>query len=395
MKRKCWVLICFITNLCHQGIQGSVHIQSEPVYGDRVVPEYQETEDSDRLPGDNVLPHLNMLNKPVVQEVLAKANANLDQIIKEQEPQPEEVGPENSVIEIPEEPARVLPKKPKKNNTRNLPPVNLPLFEQPALPSAAFSSRNAQVFSENAHFANRLSSLPTVSLPSNSTAAATLMAGLKVRPGSEMRLPIRIDYAFLGPNKAVVEMTGCEAFVTVNADLNVSRLYGELGNISCRAPKGETFNIPMRAHLIDQNDNYVGIEGTTVLNGKGAAALMSFLSDGTSAFGKAMSAAQVSTQVQTTPEGAGVSGANVSGDKDKYIAGQTIAGATGKFLNWSFEFYQSMQPTVEVASGRKVFLLTDGEAQIPKIFFAKTDDLSAKNRINTNKTLMSTGATKP
>lgn len=377
---------------------GVGEILSSPLFGDKVVPEYEENAQQDLLPGDNVLPHLDMRQDPLLQTVLSKADKKLVEMLQEHNAKTEPAG---TTVETHPEPDRVVPdtsasspassgsgrRSVNRGRVQAPPPVNI----NPAQPPSPFAGRNAQVFHRNLTFATRLKRVPTVNIPSNSVALATVVAGVKVRNSRKMRMPIRLDYAFLGPNKAVVEMTGCEAFVNVASDIHVSRIYGEIGNLSCKAPDGETMNIPFQAHLIDNQDNFVGVEGTTVLNGKMEAGLMAFLSDATSAFGKAMAAAQVTTQVQTTQDGPGISGSNVTGDKNKYIAGQTISGATGRFLNWWVDFYQGLQPTVEVASGRKIFFMTDGEHEVPKVFFGKTVSDSAIKRVNTSKSLMMRG----
>lgn len=377
---------------------GVGEILSSPLFGDKVVPEYEETAEQDLLPGDNVLPHLDMRKDPLLQTVLSKADKKLVEMLQEHNAKTEPAG---TTVETHPEPDRVVPdtsaSSPASSGRRSVnrgkvqasPPVNT----SPAQPPSPFAGRNAKVFHRNLTFATRLKRVPTVIIPSNSVALATVVAGVKVRNSRKVRLPIRLDYAFLGPNKAVVEMTGCEAYVNVASDINVSRLYGEIGNLSCMAPDGQTLNIPFQAHLVDAEDNYMGVEGTTVLNGKVEAGLMAFLSDATSAFGKAMAAAQVTTQVQTTQDGPGISGSNVTGDKNKYIAGQTISGATGRFLNWWVDFYQGLQPSVELESGRKIFFLTDGEHEVPKVFFgqAVSDPESDFKRVNTSKSLMMKG----
>ena len=351
----------------------ATELSGNPIEGDRVVPEYQRARSRERLPGDRVLPHLDLSQEANIHKLLEPLEQRFAS-------QLEGVKLADVVEEHPK-PSPIVPKKPAAPKLR--------AKATAPQPPPFFARENTKVFHENAGYAQQLSGLEVLSLPSNSAALATVVAGLKVRPGASMRLPVTLNYAFLGPNEAVVEMSGCEAYISVESDVNVSRLYGELGSLSCRAPTGQTFNIAFKAHIVDEQDNFVGVEGRTVLNGKLSAGLLAFLQDGTSAFGKAMAAAQVTTQVQTSSEGKqGVSGSNVKGNKDQYIAGQTIAGATGRFLNWWVDYYQAMQPTVEVASGRKLFLLSDGEFEIPKVFFGDVVEPQKLSRVNTRATLI-------
>ena len=232
----------------------------------------------------------------------------------------------------------------------------------------------------------------SITLPSGSTALATLMAGVEV--STEMRqVDARLDYAFLGPNGAVVELKGCHIWLDVSGSYNTERIYGEGKTISCRTNKGSTFEIPLHAQLRDFKDEYLGKKAELITRGKVAAAAMQFLQSGVSEFGKAMAAAQVQTDlssggVNSNPQTA----SNVQGNDARYMLGKSIAGASAGFLDWWIDYYKSLSPTLAMAPGSKIFLTIKGEVQIPQEFFIETKlDQSTVIRNNTAKTLSPQG----
>ncbi len=372
-------------------------VSRAPVKGDQVTPTYQHGDG--RLPGDNVVPNIDLGKNSQVQDILRKAEAEYREMAEKINagtvPPPigasvsEHPAPQGIEVTPSEETQGktvtvTKRKNPARSNSVKEPAVVAPRIE--AQPRFSFTGE-AKVFSENLPLKS-LATQDTVTLPSNSAAMATLEAGVKVRLGSEMRMPVRLDYAFLGPNNAVVEMTGCNAWISVSPDPSTSRICGDKGTISCRANNGQTFNLDFRLQIVDQADNYTCMDAQIVLNGKGEAALAGFGEGAVNAFGTAMAAAQVSTQVQTSPEGnVGVTGANVTGDKNKYIAGQTLAGASANWLNWYVEFQKSRQPSLDAPSGKKIYLTIDGEVPIPRIFFQESTDPDAR-KLNTNISLM-------
>lgn len=365
MKAKLAIFISIIT-----GPVVADPISRRAVSGDQVTPNYGEEER--RIPGDNVIPHISMDNAAGLQDVLNSAKKEyakiIDRIILRDQESTVEQHPQPNGVKVEKPSGTTAPRR--RTIRRSRQPRN-----------------EAKIFEENLRYRSALSGVPTISLPSHSSAVATVNYGLKVINGEQRRLAVTLNYAFLGPNKTVVELTGCGAYITVSSIQSTARLCGEVGDLTCKTKDGQTFTIPFKAHIVDSEDNFECAAGVNVHNGKLTAGALAFLVDGTAQFGKAMAAAQVTTQVQTNNEGStGVTGSNVTGNKNKYIAGQTISGATGRFLNWHLDFYQSLQPTTEVGGGKKIFLYTDGDAEIPKIFFVSKKEKD-RSKVNTTGSL--------
>lgn len=227
----------------------------------------------------------------------------------------------------------------------------------------------------------------SITLPSGSTALATLMAGVEVSNEIET-VNAKLDYAFLGPNGAIVELKGCHIWLDVSGNYNTERIKGVGKSISCKTPNGSTFEVPMYVQLRDERDEYIGKKAKLITRGKIAQAALQFLQSGVKEFGKAMAAAQVTSEVVPGgPNTDSQSASNVTGSTSKYIGGQALAGASAGFLDWWINYYKSLSPTLAMAPGSKVFLTVKGEVQIPKEFFETIDKSEIRSNTNNNLSL--------
>jgi hypothetical protein len=345
--------------------------QAEPIAGDQVIPGAASDRDP-TLPGDTVIPDYRVKD-PELRRKLEEAKRALQKL--RDDTAREAVDPPSR--QPPLEPALVLPSEVK---APELQPAPLPLAEPrskprkkkkqaAAEPTFRDEAGGVRVFTRNLTAAKRPAS-DTFTLPSTSIALATLLYGIEATSTEERMVPAELNYAWLGPNDAVVEMKNCRLWIKVKGDYSTERIYGTSESLSCRAPGGETFDIPISAHMVDKEEEYLGAKGELVARGKALASALSFLSDGVGAFGSAMASAQVETEVAPSGEGgAPVKGSNVGGDKNKYIAGKTVAGSTAKFLDWWIGYYQSLAPTIAIGPGKKIYLAVHGTVEIPRIFF--------------------------
>lgn len=356
------------------------------------------SEKSKLLPGDPTISTYEITD-PEVRKLVEKAQATMSQA------QSMETAPSTA-----QEPAAVKVPEP-----TGVPSVALPDPEVKRLPRRARSvslksdagvgfsdmPSGVRVFSQGV-MAAKMGPGGSYTLPSTSIALATTLYGVEATGSEERFIPAELNYAWLGPNGAVVEMKNCRLWIRVRGDYSTERVYGKAETLSCRAPGGETFDMPVEAFMVDQEQEYLGAHGELVAHGKALATAMTFLSDGVKAFGSAMAAAQVTTEVATSGGlGEPVKGTNVGGDKTKYIAGQSLSGSSAKFLDWWIDYYQGLSPTIAIGPGKKIYLALKRTVQVPKIFFGSAVDpaqlagiLPAQpgqgpSKVNTNKALQS------
>lgn len=350
MKVLTVLLVLLTTNSYSQAPSGT------SIYSDQVTPKLTEDENK-IIPEDRVLPNISLKDHFLRKSIEAS----------------------KKILETPvevshKEEAPAVESAPTPPTLDQVQIVSSSTQEMPSYED----QNDVRIFKSNLRHLKRHETLKTITLPSGSSALATLLSGVEIA-ADEKSIDVRLDYAFLGPNKTVVELTGCIAWIKLSADYSTERLFGSAYSISCRSPSGKTFELPVTAHVKDERDEYLGIRGKLLANGKLAAAALSFLKDGTTAFGEAMAKSQTSTEVVGGGlSGTTATGTNVSGNKDSYIIGQTAAGASGKFLNWWVDYYTKLSPTIAVPPGTKIYLSVEGEIQIPEVFF------TSSNRINTN-----------
>ena len=163
---------------------------------------------SAEIPGDHVLP--------------PKASGNIDEIIKkaretlEEEKMKTTVESSTVVSKEEAETKKEAPKPIKK--ARVFPPTRgVWLTQDTPVPQAlsyiAPSGEAVTVFSSNA----KVGKDDVVTLPSGSHAFGRAKFGEEVTASGQREIAVELDYAFLGPNESVVEMTGCVVWFAVTA----------------------------------------------------------------------------------------------------------------------------------------------------------------------------------
>lgn len=226
-----------------------------------------------------------------------------------------------------------------------------------------------KIFNENVRF-SRGGELEYITLPSGSSATATLLGGVNIST-EERSIEVNLDSAFIGPNDAVVELKGCIAWLKLSANYNDERLYGNGQTISCRTSKGNTFEIPILAHVKGE-DEYLGVKGALVANGKMKAGALAFIKDGIAGYAEARAKTQTTTSISTS-DNVGAMADNVTGNGGNYAINKAIgASADNRFLNWYIDHYSSLAPTIAVPPGTKIFLTIQGEVKVPREFFSQS-----------------------
>ena len=323
--------------------------------GDRVI---SGSVNSPYVPGDQVIPHLD-LSDVNIDEFIEKSRKILLTASEK----------ENSASEK-SEPAKTVKQEPSKKKpvakkvVRRSPPKKSP----PAVKPVRFPT-GMRVIHQNLQYVGQDSYRKMISLPNGSVAMGTMLSGVEVGQNPEDTL-IQLDYAFIGPNGAVVEMSGCRMWASVTGDEATKRIKGSAEKITCMSSSGRDFTVAGEARIIDGSDEYMGAKGTTVFYGKDTAMFLDFLNGGLKAFGEAMAQFQIKTEIKGTESP--VTASNVTGDEAKYIAGKSLSGSMGKMMNWWVDYYMGLAPKIAVPTGTKVFMGIKGDMMIPKEFFGET-----------------------
>lgn len=383
-----------LTVFIYLGLMGSGYAEQVPNSGTMSQDDVITTESTEKMVGENsispVVPKVHSL--PKAEEPLLDNVGNADSL------------PASSSQEEPKAPPVPMPvanaelKKmiddakmrdpvvnesappPSKRRRKVLPPMTV--------------SDGVTIFSDHLQFVSDVSQGEMVSLPSASIALGTVLYGVEALPTDTRPLVVELNHLWLGANQAVLEMTGCRLWLDVKGDYTTERVAGLAKDMTCRSDDGTTFSVNLAGHMIDEHEEYLGAKGELVAKGKALASALTFLQDGTAAFGSAMSAAQVSSQMSNNGESGTTTSQNVSGDQNKYMAGKSLSASTAKFLNWWIDFYQSLQPVVAIASGKQVYIAIRGTIKVPRAFFMMRQRgvVAHYSALNTQSHLALTGA---
>ncbi|MCB9229703.1 MAG: hypothetical protein H6618_08840 [Deltaproteobacteria bacterium] len=208
----------------------------------------------------------------------------------------------------------------------------------------------------------------TITLPSGAHAFGRVKFGEEVTAQGEQEVLLEFDYAFLGPNESVVEMTGCITWLQVKANFHTQRVKGQMQDMTCTMKNGRVFTLPLSGPIVEVATGYAGVNSDLIMRGPSKVLALKFLSEITTAYGAATSAVETTTNVVAAGEGQTDRSTNVTGDKGRYVGGK-IMEANGKFLDYIASFFMEMQPTLALAPGTKVHAINRYNVRIPKQFF--------------------------
>ncbi len=382
MKNHQLVILGLLTAIFPGVVSAQSLPQGSVLPGDKLIPSGASQNSGQKakmLPGDQTIPSYEV-GDPELRAAMEKSRKALEDIRNRPMGAQPPVEPAQSALAEPDaQPVaaesqplpEAVPTPPVRKKIKNRYENRAYSVSQGDGPSYSDTKEGVRIFNQGL-IAARSPGKDTFTLPATSIALATTLYGIEATGNVERFVPAELNYAWLGPNGTVVEMKNCRLWISVRGDYSTERIYGRSQSISCRAPTGETFDIPIEAHMVDQKEEYLGARGTLVARGKALASALSFLSDGVKSFGSAMAAAQVNTEVSSGGGfGDPVKGSNVGGDKNKYIIGQTLSGSSAKFLDWWIDYYQSLSPTIAIGPGKKIYLALHRTVHIPKVFFGE------------------------
>ena len=292
--------------------------------GDRVI---SGSTDSPYIPGDQVIPHLDL------------SDISIDDIIEQtREKIKQAVNGEQDLKKIPvsttvnSEKPQIVKKPSRPRTNQKIANAKQTHVKKEAAPRYYSGMR---IIHQNLKYLGVDSHRDMIPLPNGSVALGTMLSGVEVG-NAEQDVLIRLDYAFIGPNGSVVEMSGCRMWAGVKGVSDTQRITGIANEISCMSPSGKTFSQKGMVKILDGTDEYLGAKGETIFYGKDKAFFLDFINGGLSAFGNAMAKFQVKTEVSGNDSP--IKTENVTGDENKYIAGKTLAGSMGKMMNWFVDY---------------------------------------------------------
>lgn len=205
-----------------------------------------------------------------------------------------------------------------------------------------------------------------VMLPAGSYVKAKVLTGVDVPEGKTYPVLMVLDFSYVAPNDHKIDLSGCFMIAKAEGDLSTERVQMQATKMSCVSKNGKMFEREVNGFIADDKDGSFAMKGK-VNSKQGRVAAMAFMSGVVEGVGKAVQAAQ-STQ---STNGFGGSTSILTGDATTHAAAGGAANAAGMVAQWYLQQAQSLAPTVEVGSGRDVWIVMKDKVKLPEEFFRK------------------------
>lgn len=205
-----------------------------------------------------------------------------------------------------------------------------------------------------------------VMLPAGSYVKAKVLTGVDVPEGKTYPVLMVLDFSYVAPNDHKIDLSGCFMIAKAEGNLSTERVQMQATKMSCVSRKGKMFERDVNGFIADDKDGSFAMKGK-VNSKQGRVAAMAFLSGIVQGVGQAVQAAQ--TQQSVNPLGG--SSSVLTGDSTKYMVAGGAANAAGMVAQWYLQQAQSLSPTVEVGSGRDVWIVMKDKVNLPEEFFKK------------------------
>jgi hypothetical protein len=205
-----------------------------------------------------------------------------------------------------------------------------------------------------------------VKLPSGSYVKAKLLTGVEAPEGKAIPVLLQADYAFIGPNKSKVDLSGCFLIAKSTGNLSIERVEMQTTKISCVSRAGNMFERPLSGFVADNTDNSFAVVGE-VNSKQDRVAAMAFLSSVVAGISSAVAQAQTATVTGAN----GSSSLEITGDQKKYIAASGASNAASTVTQWYLKHAESLLPTINVGSGQDVWIVVQEPVELPNWYFTK------------------------
>ncbi len=207
----------------------------------------------------------------------------------------------------------------------------------------------------------------TVNLPSGSFVKAKLLTGVEANESKALPVLLQADYAFVGPNKSRVDLSGCFLIAKSTGNLSIERVEMQTTKISCVSRSGRSFESELNGYVADGKDNSFAIMGE-VNSKQDRVATMAFLASIVEGISSAIGKAQ--TSMQMNPMGG--SSTTVTGDDAKYIAAGGAGNAASVVTQWYLKHAENLLPTINIGSGQDVWIIVQDSVALPNWYFQRS-----------------------
>lgn len=256
-------------------------------------------------------------------------------------------------------------------------PAELPLGAAPeivGLPEAPALPRLQKVTLQKAAPEAEAATPREVRIPAGSFAEGTLLSGVYApTEGGANPVGIRVDQAWVGPNRSRIPLQGAFAIGKAQGDANSTRVVIQLDRLSFVGRDGRTLEVPLNGYVADQ-DGVMGLAGQYVWRIQEAASLAA-VTGGISAAADA--AAQRETVTGQTPLGG--SSTVVTGDLGKFALARGASRAADEVGKIVTRRLEEIVPAIYVPNAKRLTLVLIDGATLPGLSTSEVKDEASTN----------------
>lgn len=203
-------------------------------------------------------------------------------------------------------------------------------------------------------------------IPAGAYVKARILTGVEAGgSGEPPPMLLQTDYAFEGPNRRQIDMSGCFIIVMAKGNLSTERVTGQAVKISCVRSTGEAVKRDISGYLVGEDSTF-GLTGQ-LISRQGQVFTAAVIANLAKGIGEAVSIANSKTVIAAT-NGALEKGTSIDPkDRTAFVAGKSVAGAAEMIAQWYLNQAQSLTPSIAVGSGRDIFVVLLDSVMIPPI----------------------------
>lgn len=206
--------------------------------------------------------------------------------------------------------------------------------------------------------------ITSIALPAGSFVKAKNLTGVEAPEGKALPILMQLDYAFVGPNKTKIDLSGCFMIAKSTGNLSIERAEIQTTKLSCVSRSGRSFERKINGFVADDKDNSFGMIGE--INSKqDNVAAMAFLSSIVEGVSSAVAQAQMTQSTNAT----GGSTSILTGDQGKYLGASGASNAASTVTQWYLRHAQNLLPTINIGSGMDVWVVMQDGVDLPNWYF--------------------------
>ena len=202
-------------------------------------------------------------------------------------------------------------------------------------------------------------------LPTGSYVKTRVLTGVEANDKEAYPMLLQADYAFVGPNKSKIDMTGCFFIAKAKGNLSIERVLGEITELSCVRSNGEHFKRSVKGFIAGEDSTF-GIAGE-LISKQGQVLTAAIIANLAKGAGEAIALKQQEQQIAVGNAGAAATATNVTGSTAAFVGGRAVADASTIIAQWYLNYATSLIPSIAVGSGRDVWIVMLENTQVPSL----------------------------